>query len=203
MKILLVFCHPRRQSLSGSVAEAFEAGALKAGHEIEWADLYGEGFDPVLMPEDEPDWSGAAKRYSDTVHQEMERVDRNDAIVMVFPIWWWSMPAMLKGWVDRVWNKDWAYGGKQLKHKFGLMIGLGANDEEGFEKHAYTMAMGVQMPYGIMSYCGIPDNRLVVLPEAGADPERTERQLDQVRHLGTVFPLCVQPPTNTSTLYLA
>lgn len=202
MKVLLVFCHPRRNSLTGAAADAFADGAIEAGHEIEWVDLYGEKFDPVLMPEDEPDWTHSEKRYSDTVHQEMKRVDRNDAIVMVFPIWWWSMPAMLKGWVDRVWNLGWAYGDKQLKHQYGLMIGLGANDITGFEKHEYRKSMEVQMPYGIMSYCGIPDNRMVILPEAGADPEVTKRQLAQTKQLGRTFPICTKPAPESSGLYL-
>jgi len=202
MKILLVFCHPRRDSLTGAVANAFAEGAAESGHEIEWADLYGEGFDPVLMPDDEPDWTIENKRYSDTVHREMERIDRNDAIVMVFPIWWWSMPAMLKGWVDRVWNKDWAYGNKSLKHQHGLVIGLGANDVEGFEKHDYRRAMDVQMPYGVMGYCGIPENRMVILPQAGVDPEVTERQLAQTKQLGRTFPICTKPPPEDAGLYL-
>ena len=43
--------------------------------------------------------------------REMERIERNQAPVIVFPVWWWSMPAILKGWIDRVWNNGWAYGG--------------------------------------------------------------------------------------------
>lgn len=202
MKILLVFCHPRHESMTGAVANAFAEGAAEAGHEVEWVDLYGEGFDPVLMPEDEPDWEDSNKRYSDPVHKEMERIDRNDAIVMVYPIWWWSMPAMLKGWVDRVWNNGWAYGDKQLKHQFGLMIGLGANDEEGFEKHRYREAMEVQMPYGVMSYCGITENRMVILPTAGADPELAARQLAQAKQLGRTFPICTKPSPEDAGFYL-
>ncbi|HVI90569.1 MAG TPA: NAD(P)H oxidoreductase, partial [Dongiaceae bacterium] len=111
MRTLLVLAHPRRNSLSGAVAEAFAASATAKGHEIEWADLVAEGFDPVLREADEPDWNNPKKVYSPAVGQEMARIERNAATVMVYPVWWWSMPAILKGWIDRVWNHGWAYGG--------------------------------------------------------------------------------------------
>jgi hypothetical protein len=44
-------------------------------------------------------------------------------MVFVFPVWWWSMPAMLKGWIDRVWNNGWAYGARKLPHRRALLIG--------------------------------------------------------------------------------
>jgi putative NADPH-quinone reductase len=109
MKVLTVFSHPRRQSLSGAVLDAFADGLRTAGHEVEIADLHGEGFDPVMTPADEPDWSDSRKRYSDAVLREQARIARNDALAFVFPVWWWSLPAMLKGWFDRVWAKDIAF----------------------------------------------------------------------------------------------
>jgi putative NADPH-quinone reductase len=39
----------------------------------------------------------------------MDRIERNDATVMIFPVWWWSMPALMKSWVDRVWSNGCAY----------------------------------------------------------------------------------------------
>ena len=95
MKILVVFCHPRRDSLTGAIADAFVEGASAAGHEIEFADLYGENFDPRLGEADEPDWGDQRKVYSPEVLAEMARVERNDALVFAFPVWWWSTPAML------------------------------------------------------------------------------------------------------------
>src|SRR5262245_36872359 len=111
MKILLVLAHPRRDSLTGQVADAFAEAAIANGHQVDWADLVRECFDPVLREADEPDWTDPGKIYSPEVLREMARIRRNDATVMVFPVWWWSMPAILKGWIDRVWNRGFAYGG--------------------------------------------------------------------------------------------
>src|SRR5262245_25649813 len=111
MKTLLVVTHPRKDSLTGNAAALFAARIGEGGHQVELADLMAENFDPILREADEPDWDDLDKRYSPAVQNEMQRIERNDATVMVFPVWWWSMPALLKGWIDRVWNNGWAYGG--------------------------------------------------------------------------------------------
>ena len=141
MNVLIVLAHPRRDSLAGQVADAVASSLAEAGHRPEIADLYREGFDPVLMPPDEPDWDTEDKVYSEAVTREMARVNRNQAIVLVFPIWWWSFPAMMKGWIDRVWNKDYAYGSKTLDHRRALAIGLSASDAEGYASREEVMAI--------------------------------------------------------------
>jgi len=188
MRILLVFCHPRRTSLSGAIADAFIDGAVAAGHDVEFADLYAEGFDPSLAEADEPDWADPDKRYSDAVHDEMARMDRNDAVVMVFPIWWWSMPAMLKGWIDRVWNLGWAYGDKALTHEHGLAIGIGAADADAFAKRGYDEAFQTQLVTGIMEYCGIDNARGVLLLDSTGDDGVRQALIARGRDLGRTFP---------------
>ena len=63
MKVLVVLCHQRPDSLTGKVAEAFSAGAHSAGHKIEFVDLYRENFNPVLEVKDEPN-DGDITNYS-------------------------------------------------------------------------------------------------------------------------------------------
>lgn len=122
MNVLLVLAHPRRRSLTGLAAEAFATAAAERGHLIEWADLVTENFDPVLREADEPDWNDGIKAYSAEVRQEMARIENNDATVMFFPVYWWSMPAILKGWIDRVL----VYGGtytSERRYDRGLLTG--------------------------------------------------------------------------------
>ena len=108
MKVLLVVAHPRHDSLTFAAAKAFAEAATVNGHQLEWADLVAEGFDPVLRHPDEPDWSNSNKTYSDAVQREMARIERNEATVIVFPVYWWSMPAILKGWIEggAKWGRD-------------------------------------------------------------------------------------------------
>jgi NAD(P)H dehydrogenase (quinone) len=117
LKILIVFDHPRRDSLCGAILDRFVAGLAAAGHSAELADLRRENFDPRMPVEDEPDWNDDDKVYSERVLAEQARMLRNEALAFIFPVWWWSFPATTKGWIDRVWNNGWAYGARKLPHK--------------------------------------------------------------------------------------
>ena len=157
-KCLLITCHPRSGSLTAAVADSFAANAV--GVAFERADLYAEGFDPRLGPDDEPDWDNARKVYSREVRAEMARVERNQATVMVFPIWWWSMPAMLKGWIDRVWNHGWAYGDRRYAHRWVWLLAIGGSDLEVYRTQGYDRAVQTQLEVGLLDYCGVAEPRL-------------------------------------------
>ncbi len=163
MKVLLVSAHPRSDSLTATAALRF-AGALRAsGHAVELADLMAEGFDPVLGEADEPNWNDPGKTYSPAVQAEMRRIERNDAVVMIFPVWWWSMPALLKGWIDRVWNNGWAYGARKIPVSRAWMIAIAGGDAASFSKRGYDKAIHVQLKVGILDYCRVREPRLEIL----------------------------------------
>lgn len=164
MKILLVVAHSRPGSLTHAVARTFAEAAGAAGHGVEWADLAAEGFDPVLREADEPDWDDRSKVYSGEVQAEMARIARNEATVMVYPVWWWSMPALMKGWIDRVWNHGWAYGGgATYPHARVDMLAVAGGTQASFAKRGYDQAMVVQLETGILRYCGLAEPRLHML----------------------------------------
>ena len=183
MKVLLVVSHPRTTSLTHAAAEALAAGLRDSGHAVMLADLHREGFDPVLREPDEPDWNGE-KTYSAEVEREMDRIRAHDAVVMVFPLWWWSVPAMLKGWVDRVWNRGFAYGPRNLGGKKGLMVALTGDNEAGLVKRGYLEAIRVSLQVGILDYCGIKDGRLVFLTGSLDGGNRPPALIEEARQLG-------------------
>jgi NAD(P)H dehydrogenase (quinone) len=186
--ILLVVVHPRPDSLTHAVARAFAGAAETGGHRIDWADLHAEGFDPVLRALDEPDWGDPAKRYSPEVRAEMARIGRNAATVIVFPVWWWSMPAMLKGWIDRVWNHGWAYGdGASYPHRKVWMLGVAGGTAAQFAKRGYDFAMVTQIETGVLRYCGVEDARLALLYGTLEDEEAIAAVLDEARKIGAEF----------------
>jgi NAD(P)H dehydrogenase (quinone) len=188
MKTLLVLAHPRRGSLTGQVADAFAAAARGKGHEIEIADLVAEGFDPVLRDADEPDWDNPGKIYSPEVRREMARIERNQATVMIFPVWWWSAPAILKGWIDRVWNFGWAYGGdRTFPQNRAWMIGIAGGTREAFAKRGYDRAIEAQLDIGVLDYCGIQERRLEVLYGSMEGAGHPERILATAKSLGEAF----------------
>ena len=163
MRVLVVTGHPRSDSLTTRVAKLFSQGLAENGHTVELADIYAEGFDPVLREDDEPDWGDSQKCYSATVQQEMQRIERNDATVLIFPVFWWSMPALHKWWIDRVWNNGWAYGDGNYPHRRVWFIGIAGNDQPAYEKRGYDVAMRTQLDVGILDYCSVQERRLEML----------------------------------------
>ena len=171
MNVLVVFSHPRRDSFCGAVMDSFVSGLKAAGHRAEIADLHAEGFDPRMPEADEPDWENPGKRYSPEVLAEQARISRNEALGFVFPVWWWSVPAMLKGWIDRVWNHGWAYGSTKLAHHRALMIATASGSAATYDKRRYGPAMQAQLVVGTLNYCGIAAAELELLFDVmeGAD----------------------------------
>lgn len=187
MKVLVVFSHPRRNSFCGAVLDAFVGGLTQAGHSAEIADLHAEGFDPRMPEADEPDWDNPAKRYSAEVLAEQARISRNEALAFIFPVWWWSLPAMLKGWIDRVWNNGWAYGVVELPHRRALLIGTASGSAATYDKRRYGRAMDAQLVVGTMNYCGIAAARLELLFDVMDGAGVRARHLAHVQALGKNF----------------
>lgn len=188
MKVLTVVSHPRVNSLTFSVADRFLQGLADAGHETEMLDLHRSGFNPVLWEADEPDWSSDRKIYSPEVEAEMERMKKYDALAYIFPIWWFNLPAMLKGYIDRVWNNGFAYGSNKLHHKQVLWLGLAAAPKEHFEKRQYDKMLSQHLNTGIADYCGISNSKVEILYDTlDSRPEIFENLLMRAYHLGLYY----------------
>lgn len=185
MNVLTVVSHPRLQSLTFAVADRFTQGLIDAGHQTELLDLHRSGFNPVLWETDESDWLSDQKSYSLEVEVEMERMRNHDALAYIFPVWWYNLPAMLKGYIDRVWNNGFAYGSNKLHHRQLLWIGLAADSEEGMAKRQYDTMMNHQLNVAIAGYCGIVNSRVEILYNTlDANTEIHERLLMQAYELG-------------------
>jgi NAD(P)H dehydrogenase (quinone) len=199
MKILAVLCHPIRQSSCGKLFDAFIEGASDAGHEVRIADLYAEGFQPALAPEDYAQFEG--KPMPADVLAEQARVEWAEALVLVFPVWWWAMPAMLKGWIDRVFSFGWAWNdaddpaATSLHLNKVLLIASAGSSERVYRKYGYDEAMRIQIDIGTLGYWGLKDARTHIFHgigrnyEDGGPNEGSDfaRRLDEARELGRRF----------------
>lgn len=185
MKILVVVSHPRRDSLTFKVVDRFVQGLTEAGHDYEILDLHEIGFNPVLQGKDEPDWSADEQAFSPEVKVEINRMKEHDALAFIFPLWWWHLPAMLKGYIDRVWNNGFAYGANHLHHKHVLWLSLAGVSKEQMQKRSYDKTITHLLNVGIADYCGIPNSRVEFLYETlDSNPEHYEMLLDQAYRLG-------------------
>lgn len=159
MHSLIVFTHPQPDSLTGTAARSLAAQLVAKGHATaEVADLAAEGFDPRFTGADLAAMRGDGAFPADVRH-EQERIERADAVVLVYPVYWWGMPGLLKGWIDRVFNYGWAYGddattGDALTHRDIHLLALAGTDSDTYRRHGYTESMRIGIEHGIFEYCG-------------------------------------------------
>ena len=100
-RALVIYCHPSEESLVAAVRDRVMAGLAAAGAEVRLTDLYADGFDPLFSAAErarhlEPGTDPSISSYADDLRW-------CDTLVLVYPTWWAGQPAMLKGWIDRVW----------------------------------------------------------------------------------------------------
>jgi len=105
MKVLVVYCHPVEDSFCAALRDTALAAIRAKGCEARVLDLYAENFDPVMRPEERLAYNRHAPE-DPALQPHIEGLRWAEALVFVYPTWWYGLPAMLKGWLDRVWAKD-------------------------------------------------------------------------------------------------
>ncbi len=102
MLALVVVAHPSIDSYCHALAARAETGLLAAGHEVMVLDLYALGFGTAMTPEEREAYHGDSPILDPLVAGHAALVQRTEAIVFVYPTWWGGLPAILKGWLERV-----------------------------------------------------------------------------------------------------
>ncbi len=134
MKILLVFAHPEPKSFGRRLLDCAVDTLRSESHEVVVSDLYAMRFNPVASDAD-----FSARRFPDSLYYDREQkyaqqhggfapdiqgeIDKLlwcDMLILQFPLWWFSVPAIMKGWIDRVLANGVAYGGGQKMDRGGL-----------------------------------------------------------------------------------
>lgn len=111
MKVLIVYCHPSKDSFTYDVYKSFERGLRDAGHEILISDLYDMNFKTDITEEEylrETYYRFEGIKSKDVL-DEQTKIQSSDAIVFIYPVFWTEAPAKLVGWFDRIWTTGFAY----------------------------------------------------------------------------------------------
>lgn len=140
MNVLIVYAHPEPRSLNGALRDFAAQRLRRAGHDVVVSDLYAMGWQPAITSADflDHDESRALKielaskhafetgTQSRDITEEQRKLQWADALILQFPLWWFSMPAILKGWVERVYAYGLAYGvGEHSDRRWGERYGEG------------------------------------------------------------------------------
>jgi NAD(P)H dehydrogenase (quinone) len=127
MKALIVYAHPEPQSFNAALKNLAVEVLTSAGHQVQVSDLYAMNFTPAGGPVDflervDPDCfryqreqmhATSADKFEPQLKAEMDKLAWADLVIFQFPLWWFSLPAILKGWVDRVFAMGFSYGAEQ------------------------------------------------------------------------------------------
>ena len=203
MHVLVLFAHPRRDAFTGELADAFCQGLREAGHSVEFADLYAEGFDPLLEAGQfalETGLDPQAPRPADVEAQQV-RLDRAEGLVFIYPFWWSDVPAILKGWFDRVMAYGFAYADGQrydtgyFRGRRGILgITTGGTLERFSEGGAFgdmsLVLHGVQ--HCMLEYLGL-DTGVPFVAYATPRVAPAQRQEYLVQWRGRIASLCNDP----------
>lgn len=192
-RVLLVLCHPSPDSLNTATAYTVKKQLEAAGVTVDFLDLYAEeGFDPVLTPQE------LSRRFSfDPKVQRYEKmVSDTDLFVFIHPDWWGNMPALLKGWIERVFRPGVAYDfdGPEFgeKSRIPLLSGKSAivaitSDQHIPETGHPLTALWEQH---VFEFCGIRNYRSFILPDVRHTTYRQRK-----RWMNDVAQACMQAGT--------
>lgn len=177
MHVFIVHAHPELKSFNAGLTQHAIASVTGAGHSVEVSDLYQMRFDPrsdrsnftttanadFYDQQKEEVFAVEHGGLSPSIAAELEKIRRADLLVFQFPLWWFSMPAILKGWVDRVFVMGAAYGHGKMYHS-GVFRGKRAmlSLTTGGPREMYNAETGhgtieqivFPIQHGILEFCG-------------------------------------------------
>lgn len=192
-KVLIVFAHPERQSFCGAALEAVVAGIADADGTCRIRDLYQEGFDPRLTAAefDRERMEGPEIEVPPAIRREQQAVLWADTVVFVCPLWWSDVPAILKGWFDRVWTKDFAWkdnGETELRRspsKRALLLVSAGNSHDKLDADGVIQSLQAVTIGDRLRNVGFEPVELVLLAGLAESDEITaQAQLEQARAVG-------------------
>lgn len=182
MKVLIIYSYPSPTGFNPAILKEVQSNLSKQ-HQVKTLDLYAENFDPILR------FDSDHKRRD--LHKDPEMAPYRDLItwadqlIFIFPIWWSGMPAILKGFIDRVFAADFAYSYK----KVGLQGHLQGRSAWIITSHnTPAFAMPFVQDYGkvlkkqILKYCGIAPVKLTEL--CGVERKTDQQRQGMLKKIG-------------------
>jgi len=184
MKVLVIYAHPNPKSFTHAVLEHIREGLAQGPHEVETVDLYEERFDPVLVVNEHRRRRDLAQDpYTERYRKLLVDADH---LVFVYPVWWHSMPAILRGWIERTFVSGVAYSfqgrakGRLLPE--GLLRGKSAWCVYTLDAPKLVSWLDpgwLSLKYSIFWYCGLRNIRRYYLPGVKrSTPEERQAWLD-------------------------
>lgn len=188
MNVVIVYAHPNPQSYHAAVAQAVKEEVEKKGWQVKFKDLYAMSWNPVLSQSDFAAFHNG--NIPADIMAEQADVSWSDLVIMISPVWWSSVPAILKGYIDRVFSIGFAYEytptgprGK-LGGKKALLITGSGTDEQAAQANGLITAIKRTLVDGFFGFCGFAEFKYKNLAAVTVvtDEER-KKMLTDIREL--------------------
>lgn len=159
MKMLVVYSHPNPASFNNAIKSEVIETARSLGHQVVVRDLYDIQFDPILKGQDFANLQNGSPTADISTEQDFIRWA--DVITFIYPIWWTGLPAMLKGYIDRVFSFGFAYTVTEngiaglLTDKKVAVINTTGTPDEIYQSNGMTDAMNKTSDTGIFEFSGM------------------------------------------------
>jgi len=160
MNHLIVYAHPFEDSFNHAILENAVSSLESKGHSVVVRDLYALGFNPVLSPVDFKELRSG--NTPEDIATEQAFIKNADAITLIYPLWWTGLPAILKGYIDRIFAYGFAYQYTKegmveglLSSKKGFMITTQGTPNAFYDASGMTKSLKQTTDEGIFSFCGI------------------------------------------------
>lgn len=185
MAALIIYAHPQTPGHNRLILEETERQLKQAKQAYEVIDLYKMGFDPVLHENEH--YTAGNKDISPPVKEIQGKISRAERMLFIYPIWWGSMPAMLKGFFDKVLTTRFAYKFKKLhwvpfgipvpflKGKKAVVIATGGSPWYIFRFYLWSRA-STQVIRDILGFCGIK-GRFFYFGDAVGEPDKKKARI--------------------------
>ncbi|HEX7064931.1 MAG TPA: NAD(P)H-dependent oxidoreductase [Bacillales bacterium] len=192
MNHCIIFAHPKTDSFNGAILDTYREALKGQGHSVEVRDLYRLGFNPVLS------WEEYRKQfqgdYADDVKAEHAYIQWADAITLVYPVWWAGLPALGKGYLDRVITFGFAYeleGEKPiplLNGKKAATIFTSGTPENIYRGTGMANSLKQTIEEGLFDFCGMETvDHLYFGNAVLAEGTERKRMFAEVRELAERF----------------
>ena len=205
MNVLIVYAHHEPTSFTAAMKNLVVQILSRQGHSIVTTDLWGQGFSPTAQKWDFVTTSGGHFNYmleqkhaanldmafSPDILGEIQKIKEAELVIFVSPIWWFSVPAILKGWFDRVlamgvtWDGGKIYEKGLMRGKQAMLIAAGGGPSEYYQENGKHKATAKQIlhpiNHGTLAFCGFDVHEpYVALNVLGIGNEGREKMLKEL-----------------------
>jgi NAD(P)H dehydrogenase (quinone) len=205
LNVLIIYAHHEPASFTSAMKNVATQVLESQGHSVVVSDLYGQGFSAVAQKWDFVTISGSHFNYSleqrhaanlemsfsPDILGEIQKLKAADVVLFITPLWWLSVPAILKGWFDRVlamgvaWDKDKIFENGMMRGKQAMLIAAAGNPADYFKVEGRYRATPTQVLYalnhGTLAACGFNVHEpYMALNMMAASPEERTQMLKEV-----------------------